>query len=210
MTSIVVSAILIGFLHTVTGPDHYLPFVALARARGWSSLKLAVITAVCGVGHVLSSVIIGLLGVLLGVGINKLKAFEELRGDIAGWLLLGFGIAYMLWGLRQAWKEKHPHFHETHPSRSTTFWTLFIVFVLGPCEPLIPLIMYPAARGDFHLFALVALLFGSITVATMVAVVLLLSKGVSLVKLGKLETYTHAIAGFIISITAASVLFFGL
>ena len=31
-------------------------------------------------------------------------------------------------------------------SGNTTFWALFIVFVLGPCEPLIPLFMVPACH----------------------------------------------------------------
>ncbi len=212
MTSIIISAVIIGFLHTVTGPDHYLPFVALARARRWTSLKLALITAICGVGHVLSSVIIGLSGILLGMGINRITAIEGKRGDIAAWLLFGFGIAYMLWGLRQAWKKRHPHFHEEEekPTKSTTFWTLFIIFVLGPCEPLIPLIMYPAAKGDYHVVFLIGLLFGLITVATMLSVVLLLYKGFQLVRLGELERFTHAIAGFIIVLSASSVLFLGL
>ena len=29
----------IGFVHTLLGPDHYLPFVAMSRAGGWSARK---------------------------------------------------------------------------------------------------------------------------------------------------------------------------
>ena len=44
----------IGVIHTLLGPDHYLPFVALSKARAWTQGRTAAITAACGVGHVLS------------------------------------------------------------------------------------------------------------------------------------------------------------
>ena len=30
------TAATIGFVHTITGPDHYLPFIVIGRARRWS------------------------------------------------------------------------------------------------------------------------------------------------------------------------------
>ena len=96
------TAAAVGFLHTVMGPDHFLPFIAMSRAGGWSLRKTAVVTTACGIGHVLSSVVLGLLGLALGVAVARLVAIEEFRGDVAGWLLLGFGLAYMVWGLHRA------------------------------------------------------------------------------------------------------------
>ena len=29
----------IGFIHTLIGPDHYLPFIVLSKARNWSTKK---------------------------------------------------------------------------------------------------------------------------------------------------------------------------
>ena len=51
------SAASIGFVHTLIGIDHSLPFVVLGRARGWSLRKVWSITFLCGFGHVLSSVL---------------------------------------------------------------------------------------------------------------------------------------------------------
>ena len=55
---LVLTAASLGFVHTVLGPDHYLPFTVLAKARKWSISKTAVITCLCGAGHVLSSVVL--------------------------------------------------------------------------------------------------------------------------------------------------------
>ncbi|MCK4502889.1 MAG: hypothetical protein KAU22_07615, partial [Desulfuromonadales bacterium] len=66
----------IGFLHTILGPDHYLPFIAMAKARSWSGAKTAVITILCGLGHVLGSILLGLVGVFFGIVVFKLESIE--------------------------------------------------------------------------------------------------------------------------------------
>ena len=33
----VLAAAALGVVHTLLGPDHYLPFIFLSRARGWSA-----------------------------------------------------------------------------------------------------------------------------------------------------------------------------
>ena len=39
---LLLTAASIGFIHTLLGPDHYLPFVAMSAARGWSSRRTLV------------------------------------------------------------------------------------------------------------------------------------------------------------------------
>ncbi|MDB4582328.1 hypothetical protein N9164_04185 [Draconibacterium sp.] len=61
---LILTAASLGFVHTVLGPDHYIPFIALSKARNWSLPKTLGVTALCGIGHVLGSIAIGLIGVL--------------------------------------------------------------------------------------------------------------------------------------------------
>jgi len=82
------------FLHTLFGPDHYLPFIVMKKARNWSFAKTLSITIACGLGHVLSSVVLGLIGIAAGIALMKLEVFESFRGNIAAWALIGFGFAY--------------------------------------------------------------------------------------------------------------------
>ncbi len=224
----------IGFVHTLLGPDHYLPFIVISRARQWRLSKTLFVSFLCGLGHVLSSVTLGLLGIALGVAVFKLENIEAFRGGMAAWLLIGFGFAYFLWGLRRAVKNKphkHVHFHadgEEHDHHhhhadehahvhdlavkktNLTPWILFAIFVFGPCEPLIPMIMYPAAKHSVGGVILVATAFGAVTIATMLTIIALASWGISFVKLGKLERYVHALAGAMIFFSGLSVQFLGL
>src|SRR5437879_4637524 len=73
------AAMSIAFFHTVLGPDHYVPFVAMSRAGRWSLAKTTIVTLLCGIGHVGSSAILGVVGVGLGVAVFKLKTIEAFR-----------------------------------------------------------------------------------------------------------------------------------
>jgi hypothetical protein len=87
---------------------------------------------------------------------------------------------------------------------------LFTIFILGPCEPLIPLLMYPAAQNSAAGVALVAVLYTIATLATMAAAVFLTSAGFARLPLGILERYLHALAGAAILACGAAIQFLGL
>lgn len=227
------TAAAVGFIHTVIGPDHYLPFVMMARAGKWSRAKTFSVTILCGIGHVLSSVLLGGIGIAFGVALHHLQLIESIRGEIAAWALVSFGLVYMIWGLRRAYRNKpHTHFHlhpdgiahehtHTHLDAHThahdadaksimTAWALFTVFVLGPCEPLIPILMYPAARESVAGLVWITALFGVITISTMISMVFLMEKGISVIPLKSLERYTHALAGGVIALTGLLIRVLGL
>ncbi|MDQ1332320.1 MAG: hypothetical protein QG576_354, partial [Bacteroidota bacterium] len=48
ITLLSVTAISIGFIHTILGPDHYLPFIVLSEAKKWNLRKTMFITFLCG------------------------------------------------------------------------------------------------------------------------------------------------------------------
>lgn len=227
------TAAMVGFVHTVLGPDHYLPFVAMSKAGNWSGAKTALVTVLCGLGHVLSSVALGFVGVFLGLAVFQLEGLESIRGDVAGWLLIAFGFTYLLWGLRQAIRNKphehahvhadgschshdhthaaaHAHVHVRPGSEPLTPWVLFTIFVLGPCEPLIPLIIYPAARSSVAAAAGVSLIFGVTTIATMLVLVMATCRGLSRVSFPQVQRYAHALAGLAILLCGGTIQFLGL
>ncbi len=232
LTILLGTAATIGFVHTILGPDHYLPFIVISKARGWNAGKTLWITALCGLGHVLGSVALGFLGIGAGIALMRLEAFESLRGDLAAWLLMAFGFTYMVWGLHRAFRNRphsHSHTHEdgvvhahthTHlgphshvhaaPGRSVTPWVLFLIFVFGPCEPLIPILMFPAARGSVANVALVAGVFGAVTVLTMVATVMAAHYGLSRIRVRALERFGHALAGLAVLLSGGAIAFLGL
>ena len=279
------SALSIGVFHTVLGPDHYLPFIAMARAGGWSRKKTMLVTTLCGLGHIAGSVLLGMVGIAFGISLSRLEAFESSRGSWAAWALILFGLLYTLWGLRRAARKrphthvhahangtihKHEHRHEgphlhPHPSapeghepptpegkgravlggdgsagirggpataspggstggsrvRSTnriqegpssarmTPWVLFVVFLLGPCEALIPLLMFPAAMESWSALLLVTGTFGAATLATMVGLVFLGLEGSQRIRLPLAQGYGHVVAGVTVLLCGVAIQFLG-
>ena len=223
------SAISLGFLHTLFGPDHYLPFIVLSKARGWSLSKTIWIAFFSGIGHVGSSILIGFIGILLGTGLSRLEFIESFRGEIVAWMLFAFGLGYTIYGLFKYFSHGHHHFHlpsflkpksikefdhlhleeQNEDNTRLTPWVLFLIFVFGPCEILIPLLLFPAYDHQVSTMVIVALVFTIATLTTMLAMVYLGYKGMSRIKLRNPERYLHLSAGLIILISASGMLFLG-
>ena len=230
ITILAITAASIGFFHTLFGPDHYLPFIMMSKARNWKMRKTMLITFLCGLGHVASSIILGIIGVSVGIAISKIEMFEAFRGNLAAWAFIVFGFVYLVWGIRQAIRNKphtHLHIHEdgskhehvhshtqehshVHSKKNVTPWVLFTIFVLGPCEPLIPILMYPSAKNSIAGLVMITLIFATVTIATMMTVVYVASLGYKFVPMKKMERFSHAIAGFIIMFSGLGIQFLGL
>ena len=228
LTVLLGSAIGVAFVHTLIGIDHSLPFVVLGKANGWSLRKTLGLTTVCGIGHVLSSVVLGLLGIGLGTAVASLEVIEASRGTLAAWTLIVFGLVYAGWAFaRRRRGTRHTHQHDglvhshadarpTHrhstPSATAaiTAWSLFIIFVLGPCEPLIPLLMIPAAAMGTGVVVLVTVAFGVVTVATMLGLVTLAYYGLRLQRMHWLEQHAQVMAGLAIAASGVAIRVLGI
>lgn len=207
MSILMITAASLGFFHTLFGPDHYLPFIALSKARNWSTFKTIMLTLLCGIGHILSSVLLGIIGIIFGIGISKLEFFESFRGNLAAYAFVLFGIMYLIWAFYKFFNSSHKHrHHDLHKKKNLTPWTLFIIFALGPCEPLIPILMYPAIQSSVLGLIAVVSVFAITTLATMIAMVFVLTYGTSFLKLEFLHKYTHIIAGFTILLSGGLIL----
>ena len=205
--ALLLTALSIGIVHTLIGPDHYVPFVALARQRGWSMGRTLGITTLCGAGHCASSVAIGTVGILLGTGLTQLEALEAVRGDVAAWLLLGFGLALIALSVRRRRREiAGAHAGSKSHLDHSLVASLFVVFVLGPCEALIPLLMFPAATANVNAIVAVTLVFCAATVLTMLVCVTGTLSAVPKRVTHRLANYAGHITGTVIALCAVAML----
>lgn len=221
------SAIAISFLHTASGPDHYLPFIVLSKSHHWSRTRLIFLTVVCGLGHVLSSVLLGSIGLLLGWQLAKLNWFQDYRGLVSSWGLLTFGLIYLCWGFYQAYRNKphkhfdvmgdevyvyeHKHGDAVYPQKrvKVTPLVLFAIFVMGPSEPIIPLLFYSGTQHSFTEIIILVTVFTLFTVLTMLTMVLIGTYGFSYFNTDKLERYVHVIGGLVVSCCGFGMVFWG-
>jgi len=207
---LLISAISVAFFHALA-PDHWLPFVALAKGSRWPMRKLAWVTTLAGIAHVTSSLLLGLLGLWAGLAIHHLEGAEVWRGRAGIWLLIGFGVAYAVWGFKHA-QHPHPHISVKDVAKayaSKRIWMLFAIMVFGPCEPLIPLMFLASERGVPTVWAMSGV-FSLVTVAMVVGQSCLSYAGVRLIQAPWMERYAHALAGLVIVLTAIFVMAVGI
>jgi len=204
------AAVMVASIHAFA-PDHWMPIAALARAQGWSPVRTMRVTAACGLGHVTTSVGLGLLAVAFG-----LEVFERFGAhleSVAGLLLIAFGIAYGWWGLRHAAAHLHGHHHHSydhvHEPTRVTPWTLFLVYAADPCVAILPLMVAVAPLGWLELLSLV-LLYEIATTITMVALVLPARSAAHVFVRGEwMHRYGDAVAGGFIACVGVTVALLG-
>lgn len=208
--ALIFAAATVGALHTMA-PDHWMPFAALARARGWSVRRATRTTILCGFGHVTVSAALGIAALFAGLGV--IHAIGSRLESQATGLLMGFGMVYMIWGLRRSFRRDphavihprdHHHSHGAHEhDHGLTEWSLFLLFSADPCVAVIPMIM-AAAGGGVASVAAVVITYEIATIATMVILVAAAHAGVSTLRAPWLDRYGDAAAGaFIVTVGAA-------
>jgi hypothetical protein len=107
------------------------------------------------------------------------------------------------------YEHKHAQAVASSERHKVTPWVMFIIFLLGPCEPMIPLLFFPAAQHSWHGMLLLILVYTLFTLLTMVAMVMLGYYSISFFKTEKLEKYMHALGGLTLFICGAGMLFMG-
>lgn len=103
---LLIAAGTVGFLHSIL-PDHWVPLAVIGRAQHWSIARVARVSFLASVGHVLTSIIIA--GIIALVGLQFRHAFETEQGHIVGVVLVLTGIGFLVWGF-----TGHGHHHHDH------------------------------------------------------------------------------------------------
>ena len=220
--ALVLAAATVGAFHTVA-PDHWVPFAVPARAERWSAARTALVTALCGLGHVTASVTLGLAAAFLGL--EMVRRFGQRLETVAGVLLIAFGVVYGLWGLHRrldaGWHDhgdSHPHWHHHRQAhrhdhtgaheRRMTAWMLFLLFSADPCVAVIPLMFAAAPFGWRHTLAVVAA-YELATIGTMIALVLPARAAATSVGGAWADRYGDALAGAAIAMVGVVVVSLG-
>jgi ABC-type nickel/cobalt efflux system permease component RcnA len=97
----------VGVLHTLV-PDHWAPIVVLARQQGWSMARTVRTAALAGVGHVGSTLALGLVVWLAGISASV--RYGHVVDVVAAAALVVFG-AWVAYG---GWKELRHDAHHSH------------------------------------------------------------------------------------------------
>ncbi len=184
-------------------PDHWLPYVLSAKARGMSTKQTVAMTAAGAVAHLVSTVIVGLLFSLAGsaVAANVSIGLER----IVGFIVIGLGVYYLFKG----WSKYRGHHHHSHMdeghnhkhchSHAITGSTYGLGVILGarPCVEAIPIFLAASTQGVFSSLAAIGTWVFA-TLLGMVGIVWLSLRGLETARFAWFERNSEIIAGIVI------------
>jgi hypothetical protein len=173
----------VAFFHAAL-PTHWLPFVLVARARGWREGKTMGVALAAGLGHVALTSLLGLGVAWLGFALDE--HFGELFKTVAGGLLLAVAAYFAFQELRGSGLRHHHlpggHHHAgpacgrepdaTHlehelresplGKKDTGDWAaisgLLVMLTLSPCEAFLPVYLSGVQFGWPGFFVLSGIL----------------------------------------------------
>jgi ABC-type nickel/cobalt efflux system permease component RcnA len=198
-------------------PDHWLPFVLMARMQSWSVRRAALLTGLAGLLHVLMSIVLGAAAILLGSGSARDLAERAGRPleSLAGLLLVIFGLAYgILSHVREARAHSggpseavhaHGHLLSRWLGRTRTGAALVLIVGISPCALLAPILFAAAAEGPGPV-AGAALAFAGGTVVTMIVVVAIALHGMRRIELRFFTRWGDLASGLLLAVIGAALM----
>jgi nickel/cobalt exporter len=98
----------VGFGHAVL-PDHWVPLAVVGRTQRYPLSKVARLSGLAGVAHVLVSIVLG--AVIIAVGLQFRSSVEHAQDAIIGSLLIATGVGFLVLEL-SGHGDGHNHDHD--------------------------------------------------------------------------------------------------
>jgi len=196
-------------------PDHWLPFVVMARTQRWSDARAALLAALAGLLHVLLSILIGTTVIVAGRGSAEHLAARADRplGFLTGAMLVLFGVGYGVWAHRREARvhggtpgdggepghlHAHGHLLERWFRRAVSGGALVVIIGISPCAVLAPILFAASVEGPAALVAAAAG-FAVCTIGTAVIATLIAIRGLRRLNLAFFTRYGDLLSGALVA-----------
>lgn len=211
----------VGFGHAVL-PDHWVPLAVLGRARRYPLSKIARLSGLAGVAHVLLSIVLG--AVIIAIGLQFRSAVSSAQDAVIGGLLIATGLGF---GALQATGRGHHHDHDhdqdhhhhddhghghvhADPDAGHGIGRLAAIMVpfgaaASPDLTILPVFLAATTAGVATAVGSVVI-FGAVTIGTIVGLTLGAARGGYQVKGEWLDRWGNAVTAVVLVVIGALVL----
>lgn len=179
-------------------PNHWLPFVLIAKAQGWDKKRMLWVLCAAGTAHVAVAGGIALITLLLGLMIEPF--IKPLAHIVAPGIMIVFGLAFILFDLLTP-RHHHHDLHEaarTGMSDATAVISLVLSLALSPCEAMIPVFVSASTKANPFLLLGMVIVSGFFTVGVMALLATLSYKGLMSLHFGRFATKERTLIGLVL------------
>lgn len=193
----------LSLLHTLI-PSHWLCFVLVGRAQGWTRGRMLTVTAVAGLIHVVVNVS---LGAALAAAGHKLlqERHEHLLTQISAGILILLGVIYLG---AHALHAGHHHEQDKSIAGKAAVLALSFSLALSPCSASIILTIVATAGAGWKTILSIAAVLLVTTVGVMLLLVGLTSLGIERLQFAVFERYEKLILGLVLCSVGSLLLIF--
>jgi hypothetical protein len=211
----------VGFGHAIL-PDHWVPLAVLGRTRRYPLSRIARLSGLAGVAHVLVSIILG--GVIITIGLQFRHAIQSAQDTIVGSVLIATGIDFAILELTD---HGHHHDHDndddydhdedehadrhamTIPRRSRVQGLAAVMVPFGaaasPDLTILPVFLAAATIGTATALGSIAI-FAAVTVGTIVGLTLAAARGGYQIRAHWLERWGNLFTALVLAVIGLLVL----
>lgn len=218
--ALIAAAGAVGFGHAVL-PDHWVPLAVVGRTRRYPLRRVARLSGLAGVAHVLVSLVLG--AVVVVVGLQFRSDVEHAQDTVVGVVLLATGVGFVtieLVGRGQGQghgaghshphghgQDNHHHHHEHSGGRLQGLASIMIPFgaAASPDLTILPVFLAAAAAGTGTAIGSL-LAFGVVTISTIVALTLLATAAGYQMRTHWLDRWGNAITAAVLLVIGTLVL----
>jgi nickel/cobalt exporter len=197
LTEVLLGSLLLSAVHALI-PNHWIPLVAIGRAERWSRAETLLVTAITGLAHVTSTILIGIMAGMLGYELST--RYSLVASLVAPSVLIGLGVIYLI--LEVVGRRRH-HQHVATPERGSkaSRFSLVASLCLGmffsPCIE-IEAYYFTAGTLGWPGIVTVSLIYLLVTVAGMVLLVELGRRGAARIQSHFLEHHDKGVTGVLL------------
>jgi hypothetical protein len=201
----------VAFGHAIL-PDHWVPLAVLGRTRRYPLSRVARLSGLAGVAHVLVSIALG--AVIVAVGLQFRSTVETAQDTIIGVVLIVTGVGFAaleLTGLGHGHDHSHGHGHD-HDRRSDRGGLHGLAAVMVPfgaaASPdltILPVFLAATAAGVATAIGSLVV-FAAVTIGTIVGLTLAATRGGYQIHARWLDRWGNAFTALVLVVIGALVL----
>jgi nickel/cobalt exporter len=210
----------VGVGHAIL-PDHWVPLAVLGRARRYPLSKVARLSGLAGVAHVLLSIVLG--AVIIAIGLQFRSSVQSAQDTIIGCLLIATGVGFAFFELTgrghghshdgHGHSHEHGHDHDHHHDHAHEerglrgLAAVMVPFgaAASPDLTILPVFLAATAVGVPTAIGSLAI-FAAVTIGTIVGLTLTATKGGYQVRGQWLDRWGNGITAIVLVVIGALVL----
>jgi nickel/cobalt exporter len=220
----------VGVGHAIL-PDHWVPLAVLGRTRRYPLAKLARLSGLAGIAHVLISIVLG--GVIITIGLQFRSTVQDAQNTIIGCLLIATGLGFITLELigrghshghaghshhehghehashgHPSHEHDHDHDHQQHAQRGIRGLAAIMVPFGAAASPdltILPVFLAATTAGVAPAIGSLVI-FAAVTIGTIVGLTLIAAKGGYQIRGQWLDRWGNIITALVLLVIGALVL----